>query len=177
MLTTNEFIKEAEKLGYQTKIENNILHGKQIQVYDQGNFYMVENESYMFAVNTIGRGIDFRRSTYVESARNRVKVFDLAIEYMNTPDDKRIDEDKWYVYWIDIDETRRFLDKDAIAEPESYDNVSDLNIFKDVKHLEESEVEDPFFYQFTRQEIEKLSYSWKPKCFNGLGFTECQIVK
>ena len=74
MLTTNEFIKEAEKLGYQTKIENNILHGKQIQVYDRGNFYMVEDESYMFAVNTIGRGIDFRTSSYVESAKNRVKL-------------------------------------------------------------------------------------------------------
>lgn len=174
MLTTNEFIKEAEKLGYQTKIENNILHGKQIQVYDQGNFYMVENESYMFAVNTIGRGIDFRRSTYVESARNRVKVFDLAIEYMNTPDDKRIDEDKWYVYWVDIDQSTYFLDKSAINDPENYDNGND---FENVDDLEERNKNLTDFYKFTREEIAKLPFSWRPKNFGGLGFTSCRFTE
>ena len=174
MLTTSEFIKEAEKLGYQTKIRDNILHGKQIQVYDHGNFYMVENESYMFAVNTIGRGIEFRKSSYVESATNRVKLFDLAIEYMNTPDDKRIDEDKWYVYWIDIDGFKYFLDKTAILNPKDYDNG---NNFDDVIELERLEEDDALFYQFTKQEIEKLSYDWKPEVFCGRGFTRCQKVK
>ena len=174
MLTTNEFIKEVEKLGYQAKIKDNILHGKQIQVYDHGNFYMVENESYMFAVNTIGRGINFRKSTYVESATNRVKLFDLAIEYMNTPDDKRKDEDKWYVYWIDIDGRKYFLNKDATNRPHICDNTQQ---FKDVDHLETSEEEDSFFYQFTREEIEKLSYDWKPEVFCGRGFTRCEKVK
>ena len=174
MLTTNEFIKEAEKLGYQTKIRDNILHGKQIQVYDHGNFYMVENESYMFAVNTIGRGIDFRRSTYVESARNRVKVFDLAIEYMNTPDDKRVDEDKWYIYWVDINSSTYFLTKIAIEEPRFFSN-SDR--FSDVNKLEEDTGNDAKYYQFTREEIEKLSYDWKPEVFCGRGFTRCEKVK
>jgi len=174
MLTTNEFIKEAEKLGYQTKIKDNILHGKQIQVYDHGNFYMVENESYMFAVNTIGRGIDFRRSTYVESARNRVKVFDLAIDYMNTPDNKRIDEDKWYVYWVDVDGTKFFLSKDAVIDPNDYDNV---NNFYGVDELEKRGPKYYEFYRFTQQEIGKLSYDWKPEVFCGRGFTRCEKVK
>lgn len=174
MLTTNEFIKEVEKLGYQAKIKDNILHGKQIQVYDHGNFYMVENESYMFAVNTIGRGIDFRRSTYVESARNRVKVFDLAIEYMNTPDDKRVDEERWFVYWVDIDQSTYFLDKSAIVDPENYDNGND---FENVDDLVERNKNLTDFYQFTREEIEKLSYDWKPEVFCGRGFTRCEKVK
>ena len=174
MLTTNEFIKEAEKLGYQTKIKDNSLHGKQIQVYDHGNFYMVENESYMFAVNTIGRGIDFRKSTYVESARNRVKVFDLAIEYMNTPDDKRVDEDKWYVYWVDINRSTYFLNKYAITQPNIFSN-SDR--FSDTDKLEKDKEDDLKHYQFTREEIEKLSYDWKPEVFCGRGFTRCEKVK
>ena len=174
MLTTNEFIKEVEKLGYQTKIKDNSLHGKQIQVYDQGNSYRVENESYMFAVNTIGRGIDFRRSTYVESARNRVKVFDLAIEYMNTPDDKRVDEDKWYVYWVNINGSTYFLNKYAITQPNIFSN-SDR--FSDTDKLEKEMEDDIEHYQFTRQEIEKLSYDWKPEVFCGRGFTRCEKVK
>lgn len=174
MLTTNEFIKEVEKLGYQTKIKDNSLHGKQIQVYDQGNSYRVENESYMFAINTIGRGIDFRRSTYVESARNRVKVFDLAIEYMNTPDDKRVDEDKWYVYWVNINGSTYFLNKYAITQPNIFSN-SDR--FSDTDKLEKEMEDDIEHYQFTRQEIEKLSYDWKPEVFCGRGFTRCEKVK
>lgn len=177
MLTTNEFIKEAEKLGYQTKIKDEGLSIEKIFVYDNENSYREQNDSYLFALVTTGRGIDFRKSSYFDSARNRVKLFDLAIDYMNTPDNKRKPENKWYIYWVDIDKTLRFLDKDAIAEPENYNNISDLNIFKDAKHLEESEVEDAFFYQFTRQEIEKLSYKWRPLVFGGLGFTECQKVK
>ena len=174
MLTTNEFIKEVEKLGYQTKIKDNILHGKQIQVYDQGNSYRVENESYMFAINTIGRGIDFRRSTYVESARNRVKVFDLAIEYMNTPDDKRVDEDKWYVYWVDINGSTYFLNKYAITEPNIFSN---RDKFLDANKLEKDMEDDIKHFQFTLQEIEKLSYDWRPEVFCGRGFTKCQKVK
>ena len=174
MLTTNEFIKEVEKLGYQAKIKDNILHGKQIQVYDHGNFYMVENESYMFAVNTIGRGINFRKSTYVESATNRVKLFDLAIEYMNTPDDKRIDEDKWYVYWVDINGSTYFLNKYAITEPNIFSN---RDKFLDANKLEKDMEDDIKHFQFTLQEIEKLSYDWRPEVFCGRGFTKCQKVK
>ena len=162
MLTTKQFIKEMESLGFKTEIQK---AQERITVYKRGfPFSMV-----FFHVNMYGTSVEFIGG--IIDSKN-VGLLNLLLQYFETPDEDRMEEDYYYIFWSDVCGGEFFLDREIISCPDYY-SFEKHRTFNGVNELEEDNGNHYLKpYQFTEDEIKSLPTKWRPAYFGGLGFTD-----
>lgn len=98
MLTTKKFIKEAEKLGFRF-----LQCTKDIEIYYEKNQVAYVCWYRRFYVGTTYKFRDLPKEL-------QEKLFNLLVEYANTPPDKRVKEQRFYLKTkIKAGDFRRYL--------------------------------------------------------------------
>lgn len=143
---------------------------ERITVYKRGfpiSMVFFHVDIYGTNINLIGGIVD---STNAD-------VFKLLSQYLDTPDEDRMEEDYYYVYWSDVCGGEFFLDHEITNCPEHY-SFEERRTFNGVSELEDDN--GTYYlkiYQFTEEEIKSLPNKWRPAYFGGLGFTHYEKVK
>lgn len=124
-MTTDEFIKKAEELGYTVEHVNSVLS----VYFTDGGFVVCvlnlkTNQQYSLRMNS---GNFFYATDYEEE---REKFYNLAVEYDKTPVEKREKEKKYRIRWdlSDVSKRRSYLNKDREGNIFFCDNVETTGV-------------------------------------------------
>ena len=144
------------------------LRGYGIFSYRVNNPSLFLMDIYGTNVNLIGGIIDSKNA----------EVFSLLLQYFETPDEDRAEEEYYYVYWSDVCGGEFFLDRGIIDYQESFFSFETRRTFHDASELENSNGTNYLKnYQFTEHEVKSIPTRWRPSYFGGLGFTQYEKVK
>jgi hypothetical protein len=153
-LTTKEFIREVNDLGFDTEIGINGW----IWIADERDVVAVAERNEMYKINT-DENVTFNKV----ATNKRKKLFDLLVDYASTPLDERVKEQRFFLkFKIEIDDDCRYLnyykEEDELTLDNSLETSSFQTLFTD-KELEKLKEK----FEVTLSDFEKIPFKDKEK--------------